>query len=97
VVDVDSGLALFRAPGGSHPSWSPDGLWLLFERANDDGHTLSDAEIWALSITDGDQLRVTDSPDTVDLHPAVSPDGTQLAWVRDGALMVAELWREVPR
>ncbi len=95
VVDVESGLALFRAPGSTHPEWSPDGLWLFFERTVDDGHDLTDGDLWALSIIDGDQVRITDTPDAIELHPAVSPDGTQLAWVRDGALWVGDLVQEV--
>jgi dipeptidyl aminopeptidase/acylaminoacyl peptidase len=95
VVDVDSGLALYHAPGGTHPSWSPDGLWLLFERSADDGHALTEGDLWALSIVDGDQIRLTHTPDAIELHPAVSPDGRQLAYVRDGALWVAELQQGV--
>jgi dipeptidyl aminopeptidase/acylaminoacyl peptidase len=95
VVDMDSGRALYRAPGGTHPSWSPDGLWLLFERTADDGHTLTEGDLWALSITDGDQVRLTHTDDAIELHPSVSPDGRQLAYVRDGALWVAELQQGV--
>ena len=41
IVDVagdDRGTETLRVPGGSYPTWSPDGAWLLY-MADDPGST----------------------------------------------------------
>jgi Tol biopolymer transport system component len=90
LVDVDSGLALAHAPGGTHPAWTPDGAWLLFERVQDNGHALTAGDVWALAADDGDQVLLTDGAG-IARQPATSPDGTRLAYLRDGAVWVADL------
>ncbi|MFH1467623.1 MAG: hypothetical protein ABIO70_24770 [Pseudomonadota bacterium] len=94
VVGVASGLAVAHAPGGTRPAWTPDGAWLLFERVEDDGHRLTEGDLWALSAADGDQLPLTDDPG-IERQPAVSPDGMRVAYLREGAVWVADLTQGV--
>jgi len=90
LFEVDSGLTLY-ASAGTHPVWTPDGRWLLFERTEDDGHRLTAGELWAVSVQTGDAVRLTYTPGAIEQHPSVSPDGERVAFVRDGAIWVADL------
>jgi len=90
LIDVESGLTVYTGEG-THPAWSPDGRWLLFERTQDDGHQLTASDLWAVSTETGNAVRLTYTPDAIERHPSVSPDGERVAFVRDGAIWVADL------
>ena len=94
VVELDTGLAVAHGGAGTHPTWTPDGATVLFERTDDDGYHLTAGDLWAVSLADGEPLRLTHTP-AIDQHPAVSPDGTRVALIRDGAVWVLPLGEEV--
>ena len=93
LVEVDSGRIVMLGPG-THPAWTPDSAWLLFERTEDDGHAILGSEILAHQIESGVTVALTDTPEAIEMHPSVSPDGTSLAFVRDGAIWVGPLVEE---
>jgi hypothetical protein len=92
VMDLRSG-ALEHLGSGRWPGWHPDG-WLVFERDTDDGHDLVEADLRLWHPALGRSIPLTVSAETLDRFPSFSPDGAQLAWIRDGALWVADV-REV--
>jgi dipeptidyl aminopeptidase/acylaminoacyl peptidase len=57
----------------SHPRWSPDGKYLAFLSARNEGKT----QIWLLNRSGGEAQRLTDTPQDVDDF-AWSPDSTRL-------------------
>jgi dipeptidyl aminopeptidase/acylaminoacyl peptidase len=57
----------------SHPRWSPDGKFLAFLSARNEGKT----QIWLLNRSGGEAQRLTDTPQDVDDF-AWSPDSTRL-------------------
>ncbi|HEY4817715.1 MAG TPA: S9 family peptidase [Candidatus Acidoferrum sp.] len=57
----------------SHPRWSPDGKYLAFLSARNEGK----AQVWLLNRSGGEAQRLTDTPQDVDDF-AWSPDGTRL-------------------
>jgi dipeptidyl aminopeptidase/acylaminoacyl peptidase len=57
----------------SHPRWSPDGKYLAFLSARNEGK----AQIWLLNRSGGEAQRLTDTPQDVDDF-AWSPDSTRL-------------------
>jgi dipeptidyl aminopeptidase/acylaminoacyl peptidase len=62
--------------GSSHPRWSPDGKWLAFLSARDEGKT----QVWLLNRLGGEARKLTDTPQ--DVNDFVwSPDSTRLALV----------------
>jgi Tol biopolymer transport system component len=69
------------------PTWSPDGTKLAFVAARHDPdalHCFPDChyELYVMNVDGSQQTRLTDTPGT-ELHPAWSPDGTQIAFVSD--------------
>ncbi|MFN8373010.1 MAG: DPP IV N-terminal domain-containing protein [Anaerolineae bacterium] len=84
---VDLTLRLFTADGdGSavlpflpddsadfrQPSFSPDATRMAYVR---------NADLYVYRFSDGQTVRLTDTPDTVELQPNWSPDGTRLAFL----------------
>ena len=57
----------------SHPRWSPDGKYLAFLSARNEGKT----QVWLLNRSGGEAQRLTDTPQDVDDF-AWSPDSTRL-------------------
>jgi dipeptidyl aminopeptidase/acylaminoacyl peptidase len=60
----------------AHPRWSPDGKYLAFLSARNEGKT----QIWLLNRLGGEAQRITDTPQDVDDF-AWSPDGTRLVLI----------------
>lgn len=95
VAELATGEIRHVGPG-TRPCWTPAGDMVLFERTADDGQTLVGAELWAWSVEGDTAFGLTATPDLTERYPAVSPDGTTLAFVRDGAVVVAPLLRTTP-
>ncbi len=91
VFDLLTGDATAHAGPGTHPAWTPDGRWVLFERTGDDGHDRTSGDLWAVRAATGETVQLTHTDDAIELHPCVSPDGTHVAYVRDDAIWVADL------
>ncbi|MGH2978689.1 MAG: TolB family protein [Solirubrobacterales bacterium] len=69
------------------PSWSPDGSRIAFTNfPTVNGACCLGAEIYVMNADGANQTRLTfsDVPDDVD--PVWSPDGTKIAWSREGRL-----------
>jgi len=90
IVEVDSGH-IVEVGSGTHPTWTPDSTWLLFEQSVDDGHRLLGSEVLAHHPDSGTTVPLTETRDALEMHPSVSPDGASLAFVRDGAIWVGHL------
>ena len=73
----------------SHPRWSPDGKWLAFLSARDDGKT----QVWLLNRLGGEAQQFTRTPQDVDDF-AWSPDSRRLVLVlRDASAEELEAFK----
>lgn len=70
--------ALTTVVQDSHPTWSPDGRYMVFMSGGRDGNT----EIYSLATSTGQVMRLTNSP-TIDGIPAVSPNSDWVAFLSD--------------
>ncbi len=91
VFDLRTGLATAHPGPGTHPAWTPDGQWVLFERTGDDGHERTSGDLWAVRAATGETVQLTATADAIEIHPSVSPDGERVAYIRDGAVWAADL------
>lgn len=66
---------------GSFGAWLADGSGVVFE---------SDGDLVVATVPDGELRRLTETPAS-ERDPVVSPDGTRLAFQRDGRLVVLQL------
>ncbi len=72
---------------GSDPVWTPDSRFLLFTKPIDDGANIIASDIYIIPA-DGSYpvLPITDTPDRVERHPDISPDGKHLFFDAGGAI-----------
>ncbi len=73
---------LTDAPGDAHPTWSPDGRYVIFQSQERDGNW----DLYRMDVNTNAIIRLTTDP-ALDGAPAVSPDGSRVAFLsnRDGA------------
>jgi len=84
----EGGFETFR-PGGSsewHPSWSADGSQLAMVSDRD-----GNPEIYLADFEGGTDTRVTDN-DAEDLDPALSPDGSRVAFISTRGGIGRDVW-----
>lgn len=90
-IPANGGAAtlLTSGPGMSElPSWSPDGSWIAYDYSPQVGGSGFHNVLYRMNA-DGTNPKLLGHPDTFDVQPAVSPDGTKVAFLRlnaDGAL-----------
>jgi TolB protein len=70
------------APIHALPDWSPNGARIVWDRSVDFGPS----DIWKMAADGSQKDRLTFSPGH-EAHPAWSPDGGKIIFVRDGALV----------
>ena len=73
---------------GMHPSWSPDGEWIAFDRLEAGGR---DSNLYVVRSDGSAELRLTDLPGH-ETKPAWSPDGQWIAFTRlDGQRFTSDI------
>jgi len=65
----------------SHPSWSPDGQTIYFERTQDNGETSS---IYSMGTDGSHPGRLTHGAPACQIYPSPSPDGSLIAFAEAG-------------
>ncbi len=76
---------------GTAPAWSPDSKSVVFERTEDDGHTIVGSELWLWSTTSKARA-FTHTPTRVERRPSWSPNGRQIAFDdNQGAIYVVSV------
>lgn len=77
---------------GNNPSWTPDNKSVVFDLALDNGHVLTESDIWVASIEQPkERFNMTKNGKMVAQRPSVSPDGSKVAFDAQGKIFVATL------
>ncbi len=91
VCNLD-GSAKRKLAVGFRPQWAGNSQ-IIYERTSDNGHTYTAGDLYILNIAGGTEKALTQSRDRIEMFPAVSPDGSKIAFVSntDGQLYIADL------
>jgi len=65
---------------GSDPAWSPGGDWVIFSRPLDDGERIVSSDLYSGRARDGAVFKLLETPDRIERHPVLSPDGALITW-----------------
>ncbi len=79
VLDVTTGSTTDLGRG-YRPQWSPDGRWIVYMVTEDDGEQFLSSDLVAVRSDGSERVRLTDSPDRLEMNPSWSPDGSRLAF-----------------
>jgi len=63
---------------GQSPSWAPDGRTIVFARVLIDGGRLVSSDLYRVRYDGSDEVRMTDTPDLMEMDPAFASDGAVL-------------------
>lgn len=89
------GSQLIELGRGHRPSWSPDGEWIVFMKAEDDGHTFTRSDLYVARSDGSGVFQLTDTTDQLEMNPSWSPDGSRIAYddFNDGIIYVLSITR----
>lgn len=87
VANANGGDAVNLGQGTS-PTWSPDGRYIIYTRATDDGARLTSSELW-MSSPDGSWQSQLTNDGIIKESPSWSPDGKSISYIVDGVVYVA--------
>lgn len=84
---LGGGLQIGNASGviaelekGERPRWSPDGQFIVFQIAKDDGERILESDLWQVN-SDGRQMtQLTSTPDQIELNPSLAPNNQTIVY-----------------
>lgn len=63
---------------GYRPQWSPDGQYLVYMISKDDGHQITQSDIYTIKVDSSEKTKLTKTNDQLEMNPAWSPDGRKI-------------------
>jgi len=68
-----TGNLLVKLGKANAPQWSPDGKWIVYMVDEDDGHTITAADIWAVTSDGVTKVQLTNTADDIEMYPNWAP------------------------
>ncbi len=79
IMDTQSG-ALVDLGRGNYPRWSPDGQYLAYMMAQDNGYIYTSSDIYISNLTGTITQNITRDIDNIAMYPSWSPSGNRIAY-----------------
>ncbi|MCF7796211.1 MAG: hypothetical protein K9N11_10485 [Lentisphaeria bacterium] len=79
IIGNSRGL-IAQTDAGERPRWSADGQYIVYQIAKDDGHRITQSEIWRMTADGSELLQITDTPDLIELNPSLAPDNRRVVY-----------------
>ncbi|MDG5767245.1 hypothetical protein QA596_07200 [Balneolales bacterium ANBcel1] len=78
---------------GEQPVWMPDGEHIIVTVSGDDGHHITESDLYAVHSESGERILLTGHTDLIALQPDISPDGRHLVFscYNSGNIYIMEL------
>ncbi|MBN1900608.1 PD40 domain-containing protein [Candidatus Sumerlaeota bacterium] len=90
IRDVETGEVIDLGQG-SNFHWLPDGSGLVYNYTQDDGLNMIAGDVYFAYADGSGVFNITNTPDVIELNPALSPDGRYVTYEIDGQVFVADL------
>jgi Tol biopolymer transport system component len=74
------GTGLVELGEGEAPSFSPDGTFIAYMVTRDDGHTITDSDIYVSAVDGTGKINLTQTEGRSEMHPSWSPRGNALLY-----------------
>ncbi|MCK4416683.1 MAG: PD40 domain-containing protein [Candidatus Latescibacteria bacterium] len=65
---------------GINPTWSPDSTKIAYQVTSDDGHKITQSELYVINIDGTGRTQLTHTADEVEVEASWSPDGKKIAY-----------------
>ncbi len=88
VINTD-GTGLVDLGKGYRGAWAPDSRKIAYMVTGDDGHVITDSDIWQVNADGTAKTRLTSTSTVLEMDPAFSPDGKFIYYanINDGSIM----------
>lgn len=63
---------------GHHPSWSPDGSKIVYQKSKDDGHNITESDLYIMDFVNMQNRQLTNTVEVFEVNPSWSPDGKEI-------------------
>jgi len=65
---------------GINPTWSPDSTKIAYQIALDDGHKITQSELYVINVDGTGRTQLTNTADEFEVEASWSPDGRKIAY-----------------